>query len=95
MEELLINASNLIHERKFSEAKQNLNEFIENNNKISKGLEFTFSDVVEFYASRDKLKLKNVKWVSPRIDEAYKLLAYIANEEKDFTNAYTYLEEGL
>ena len=94
MEELLINASNLIHERKFSEAKQNLNEFIENN-KISKGLEFTFSDVVEFYASRDKLKLKNVKWVSPRIDEAYKLLAYIANEEKDFTNAYTYLEEGL
>ena len=64
MEELLINASNLIHERKFSEAKQNLNEFIENN-KISKGLEFTFSDVVEFYASRDKLKLKNVKFNHP------------------------------
>ena len=36
MEELLINASNLIHARKFSEAKQNLHEFIENN-KISKG----------------------------------------------------------
>ena len=64
MEELLINASNLIHERKFSEAKQNLNEFIENN-KISKGLEFTFSDVVEFYASRDKLKLKNVTSEKP------------------------------
>ena len=84
----------------FNKAKELLNEYLEaflnmyKEDQITRY--FTFSDIVEFYCSKNKLKIdKKVVWVDMRADDAYKLLAYISSEEKKFDKSFEYLEKGL
>lgn len=93
-------ANNLIMQRNYEAAKKILNEYLETTLNIYKEDQitryFTFKDIIEFYCSKEKLNLqKKVVWVDLRTDDAYKLLAYIASEEKDFLKAIDYLEKGL
>ena len=90
-------ANNLINERKFEDAKKLLNEYIDEvSNKENLNNAFSFADVVEFYSANYKIGSNDgFKWIGYRLDDAYKLLAYISNEERNYDDAFMYLEKGL
>ena len=93
-------ANNYILQRNYELAKKILHEYLEtvldvyNEDQIARY--FSFKDIIEFYCSKEKLNIqKKVVWINLRIDVAYKLLAYIASEENNFSQAIDYLEKGL
>lgn len=93
-------ANNYVLQRNYEPAKKLLNEYLEGALNIYKEDQitryFTFRDIIEFYCSKEKLNIqKKAVWVDLRTDDAYKLLAYIASEEKNFSQAIEYLEKGL
>ena len=93
-------ANNYVLQRNYAPAKKILNEYLEGALNVYKEDQitryFTFKDIIEFYCSKEKLNIqKKAVWVDLRTDDAYKLLAYIASEEKKFSQAIEYLEKGL
>lgn len=93
-------ANNFIMQRNYEPAKKLLSEYLEGALNIYKEDQitryFTFKNIIEFYCSKEKLNIqKKLVWVDLRTDDAYKLLAYISSEEKDFSKAIDYLEKGL
>lgn len=93
-------ANNCILQHNYESAKKILNEYLEaalsayKEDQITRY--FTFRDIIEFYCSKEKLNIqKKVIWIDLRTDDAYKLLAYIAIEERNFPKAIDYLEKGL
>ena len=93
-------ANTYVMQRNYEPAKKLLNEYLEGALNIYKEDQitryFTFKDIIEFYCSKEKLNIqKKAVWVDLRTDDAYKLLAYIASEEKNFSQAIEYLERGL
>ena len=93
-------ANNYILQHNYEPAKKILNEYLDaalnayKEDQITRY--FTFKDVIEFYCSKEKLNIqKKLVWIDLRTDDAYKLLAYIASEEKNFSQAIDYLEKGL
>ena len=88
-------ANNYILQHNYEPAKKILNEYLDaalnayKEDQITRY--FTFKDVIEFYCSKEKLNIqKKLVWIDLRTDDAYKLLAYIASEEKNFSQAIDY-----
>ncbi len=93
-------ANKYIMQKNFSKAKELLTEFLQESLSIYQEDQitryFSFQDIIEFYCSKGVIQTdKKVIWIGLRYDIAYKLLGYIALEEKDFTKARDYLEKGL
>ncbi len=96
----LIKASDLINNKKFDEAENVLKEYIQKVQPLIKKskdeISLCFNNVAEFYLYTQLHKpVKNVAWVSYKIDVAYQWLAYIANENKEYKKALAYAEKGL
>lgn len=92
-------ANNLIKNKKYKEAKDILKEYINKNKELyidSKKNNYSFIDLTQFYLFVNIFKTKkDTQWINLKCDEAYRLLGYIAVEEKEYEDALKYLHESL
>lgn len=95
----VIEANDCLFKRDFTKAKSLINAFLEETLSLYKEDEttryYSFNDIAEFYCALDLIDTtKKIVWISLRYDLAYKILAFIASEEHDFTKAREYLDKG-
>lgn len=96
---LLEEAEEHIKNKDFIKAKKMLKDYIEGSVTAHREDELTiyysFRNVIEFYCFIEKIKSdKRVIWSSFNFSAAYKLLGYIAIEEKEFNKAIEYLDKA-
>lgn len=95
----VIDANKLIGKRKYEDAKSILLDYIDEVQDLydrKDGVNYSFKSISQFYLFINKVKVKKqIFWINLMADEAYRLLAYIAVEEKKYDNALEYLNKSL
>ena len=95
----IIVANKLIRERKYEDAKNLLLDYIDEVKDLynkENGINYSFKSITQFYLFINVVKVKKqVFWINLMGDEAYRLLAYIAVEEKEYDKALKYLNKSL
>lgn len=99
LNESIKKVNELIRNKNFEEAKKTLNDYIKKSKKLysnKDGVNYSFKNITEFYLFVNNFKVdKKVYWINLMCDEAYRLLGYIAVEEKEYDKALAYLKESL
>lgn len=95
----VIDANKLIGKRKYEDAKSILLDYIDEVENLyikEDGVNYSFKSILQFYLFINIVKVKKqVFWINLMGDEAYRLLAYIAVEEKEYDKALEYLNKSL
>ena len=100
-------AESMIQQGQYYEAKELLEELVldippnwKSITKLPDSIEIAYWDMTEFiqhvrhYQSTNEIE-KRLVWVTPSYSKMYYLLAFIAVERKDWTNAMNYVDKGL
>lgn len=97
--EKIVEAGVLIGKKDYEKAKDILNEYINENKDSYKSddvINYSFKNLSEFYLFVNKVVTKKQTfWINAKVDDAYRLLGYIAVEEQEYDKALDYLKESL
>lgn len=95
----IVEVNKLIKNHKYDEAKNILLDYIDETKDLynkENGVNYSFKNITQFYLFVNAFKVnKQVFWINLMCDEAYRLLAYIAIEEKRYSEALMHLNDSL